>query len=161
MKICKYCKVEKSLEEFGNYKKTKDGKDYLCKVCASINQKLRRERNLEKFRIVGARSMRNRSQEKKLLDRARERAREKNLPFKISVNDIIIPEYCPIFGTELIKDLNKASPSHSPSLDRIIPHLGYIPENIWVISLRANKIKNDASLEELRLILLALEKKLK
>ena len=33
MKVCSKCQIEKSLEEFYNNKKTKDGKTYLCKSC--------------------------------------------------------------------------------------------------------------------------------
>jgi hypothetical protein len=41
---------------------------------------------------------------------------------------------------------------NSPSIDRIDPARGYIKENIWVISHRANQIKSDASHEELKLV---------
>jgi hypothetical protein len=34
-------------------------------------------------------------------------------------------------------------------VDRIIPALGYIPENIIVVSMRANAVKSDASPEEI------------
>ena len=41
---------------------------------------------------------------------------------------------------------------NSPSLDRIDSSKGYTPDNVWVISRRANIIKHDATLEELLLI---------
>lgn len=44
----------------------------------------------------------------------------------------------------------------SPTLDRIVPDKGYVRENVWVISGRANRIKNDATIEELELIAEAL-----
>lgn len=37
----------------------------------------------------------------------------------------------------------------SPSLDRIDNDIGYVKDNIWVISQRANQMKGDASKEEL------------
>lgn len=40
----------------------------------------------------------------------------------------------------------------SYSLDRIDSSKGYIKGNVWVISLRANRIKNDSTPDELRLI---------
>lgn len=40
----------------------------------------------------------------------------------------------------------------SPSLDKIIPSLGYVPGNVLVISWRANRIKCDATANELMLI---------
>lgn len=41
----------------------------------------------------------------------------------------------------------------SPSLDKIIPSLGYVPGNVRIISARANLLKNDATVDELRAIL--------
>lgn len=49
----------------------------------------------------------------------------------------------------------------SYSLDRIDSSRGYVKGNIWVISLRANRIKNDSTVEELRLIADKVEQKLK
>ena len=37
----------------------------------------------------------------------------------------------------------------SPTLDKTIPALGYVPGNIAVISWRANRLKNNGTLEEL------------
>jgi hypothetical protein len=40
----------------------------------------------------------------------------------------------------------------SPSLDKINPELGYVPGNVAIISYRANRIKNNGTAEEHRLI---------
>ena len=48
---------------------------------------------------------------------------------------------------------------HIPSVDRINPALGYTEDNVWVISFRANTIKQNASLIELERLLAALEAK--
>ncbi len=45
----------------------------------------------------------------------------------------------------------------SPSLDRIDSTKGYTKGNIWVISNRANTLKNDATLSELKLLVERLE----
>lgn len=79
---------------------------------------------------------------------AKVRARKKQLPFNITPKDIFIPQYCPILGIELKPD-DRGFRSSSPSLDRITPELGYVKGNIQVISLRANLLKRDASLEDL------------
>jgi len=80
---------------------------------------------------------------------AKSRARIKNLPFQITPEDIVIPEFCPLLGIPLlrVKEKNAAS---NPSLDRIVPCLGYIPSNIQVISYRANTLKRDCDLRELQ-----------
>ena len=71
----------------------------------------------------------------------------------------MIPEYCPVFGFKIEIGHSKTYPN-TPSLDRIIPDLGYVKSNIWVISHRANKIKNDASIKDLEKLLCALRIKL-
>lgn len=73
---------------------------------------------------------------------------------KISFDDnllnaeLLIPEYCPLLGTKL----EIGSGQNSPSIDRIDSSKGYTLDNIWIISRRANTIKNDATLEELELL---------
>ncbi len=44
---------------------------------------------------------------------------------------------------------SKGQGPNSPTLDRLDPALGYTPENVVVISARANQIKTDATVEEL------------
>jgi hypothetical protein len=88
---------------------------------------------------------------------AKSRARLKRLPFKITPEDIVIPEFCPLLGIPLlrVKEKNAAS---NPSLDRIIPNLGYVPSNIQVISYRANTLKRDCDLRELQTLVKNWEK---
>lgn len=88
---------------------------------------------------------------KAMLEAARHRARVDGVPCTITVSDILIPEVCPILGVPLQVGIGTAS-AFSPTLDRTIPKLGYVPGNVCVISYRANRIKNDASLEELEAV---------
>lgn len=81
-------------------------------------------------------------------ERAQRRAKDKGIPFSIATSDIIIPEKCPILGLPL----DYRTTEHVPNLDQIIIGKGYVPGNVAVISARANRIKNDATLEELELI---------
>jgi len=85
-----------------------------------------------------------------LLVRARTRASEKGLEFTITKEDIVIPDKCPLLGIDIIPKAKDRT--HSPSLDRIDSSKGYTPDNIWVVSSRANTLKNDASLQELELL---------
>jgi hypothetical protein len=77
--------------------------------------------------------------EYKLWHAARSRSKRKGMEFNIEVSDIVIPELCPYLNV----------PMDSPSLDRIDNNLGYVKGNVEVISLKANRMKNNASLKEL------------
>ena len=93
-----------------------------------------------------------------MIKNARKRAKDKKIPFDIDHDYIrsIVPSHCPVFGTPLEWSLQRAAQSitlgNSPSLDRIVPERGYVKGNVWIISHRANTIKNDASHEELKLV---------
>ena len=89
--------------------------------------------------------------EYKMLARAKSRAKKNNLPFNLELDDIAIPERCPLLGIKIESNNFRNSPNN-PSLDKIIPEKGYIKGNVWVISNRANTLKNDASLQELELL---------
>lgn len=78
---------------------------------------------------------------------ARKRSSATGLIFSIDVEDINIPEYCPILGIKIEINGEKI---YSPSLDRIDPKKGYEKDNIQVISWRANWLKGNASLEEIK-----------
>ena len=84
--------------------------------------------------------------EKYMLQRARVRAKDKGLSFNLTLEDIIIPAHCPILGIELTPGDYKAQ----PHLDRIIPSLGYVKGNVRVISGQANRIKTNATPEEIQ-----------
>lgn len=86
--------------------------------------------------------------EKYLTNVARKRARSQRLPFTIEWTDIVVPEFCPVFPwIKLARAHGRAEPS-SPSLDRIIPALGYVPGNVRVISFRANELRRDGNARE-------------
>lgn len=85
---------------------------------------------------------------KNLLKWSKNRAKKKGIAFNLDVEDIVIPDRCPVLGLPLI--LAKDRPTGcSPSLDRIDPAKGYTKGNIQVVSYRANRLKADASLLEL------------
>ena len=84
---------------------------------------------------------------------AKHRSVKKNLYFDIVQDDIEIPTSCPILGIPLHSYPGKrgGGPA-SPTIDRIDPRKGYTRDNIHVISKRANQLKNDATVEELKKI---------
>lgn len=91
---------------------------------------------------------------------AKRRAKDLGIPFDITYKDIEIPEVCPILKISMVRGVGKSS-EFSPSLDRIIPELGYVKGNIAVISSRANRLKNDSSIEELEALLDYMRSKLR
>lgn len=68
----------------------------------------------------------------------------------------MIPEFCPILGIKMSYG-PFAERDSSPSLDKIIPELGYVKGNIAVICFRANRFKSDGTLDELRAIVKYME----
>lgn len=93
-----------------------------------------------------------------MLISARERAKKKGLEFSIDLEDILIPEVCPLLKIPIFHNKGNGGPSHnSPTIDRIDPTKGYVRGNVWVISFRANRIKNDSTLEELKFMVAGLE----
>jgi hypothetical protein len=95
----------------------------------------------------------HKSEEWRLFDRARQRAKKKGVHFDLDVHDIKIPERCPVLGIKLYRNKNGMPADHSPSLDRVLGQVGYTRDNIRVISNKANRIKNDATVEELEAVL--------
>lgn len=118
-----------------------------------------RKRYQDKHEIILLQSARRRERfpEKTLLALAKARAKRKGIPFDITVDDIHIPDNCPLLGVPMFRSIGSIG-RNSPTIDRIIPELGYTKGNIWVISSRANLIKNDSTLEELELLVLNLRK---
>lgn len=71
---------------------------------------------------------------------------------------------CPVLGLPLVyerytgKGYSVKNPNRA-SLDRIDSSKGYVEGNVWILSWRANKLKQDATLDELEKLVLALRKK--
>jgi hypothetical protein len=93
--------------------------------------------------------------ENQMFAAAKCRAKRLNLSFDIEISDICIPAICPLLNIPLISGINKklGNSPNSPSLDRKTPSLGYVKGNIWVLSRRANLLKNDATIEEMECLL--------
>ena len=109
-----------------------------------------RQLNAKKRRDIGKASCQAHP-EAYLIATARNRAKKKGIVFSISVEDVVIPEFCPWLGFRLSKT-RTGKRGTSPSIDRIDNSKGYIKGNIEIISSRANAIKSDCSLDELILL---------
>lgn len=94
-----------------------------------------------------------------LLYTAKRRAKMKGIEFSIGILDLEKVSHCPLLGIELSFSNKRGARDSSPSIDRLDPSKGYVPGNVWIVSTRANAIKNDASIKELELICENLKKK--
>jgi hypothetical protein len=85
----------------------------------------------------------------------RQAAKRKNIPFTILFDEIDKPVYCPVLGIELNYGWSGEDrrDDFKATFDKVIPKLGYIPGNVFVISWRANKLKSDMTLDELQKIM--------
>jgi len=83
------------------------------------------------------------------LHTAKFNAQKRALSFNLNRGDIEWVTHCPILGIELEYNSYESSNDNSPSIDRINPLIGYEKDNVWVISNKANRMKNDASKEDL------------
>jgi len=136
-KDCTKCTMQKVGFAYGEKRRsnptTKTQKDY-----DKASRQRRFEKNPFEFRL------------KRTLCSCKVRAKKANVPFSITLQDLIdmfpADNLCPVlkvpfvWGTKDNKDL-------SPSLDRMIPELGYVKGNIKFISYKANRIKNDSTVE--------------
>lgn len=125
---CMKCKTMKPISEFHKHAKCKGGYNSVCKECRKPLSSAQYQKTSKQYRLWCS---------------ARARANTKGREFNIEVSDVVIPKVCPVLGI----------PMKSPSIDRIDSAKGYVKGNIRVISNRANTLKNNATVEELRLIL--------
>lgn len=86
---------------------------------------------------------------KKVLAQVKSGAKTRGIPFALTEADLVAvwTETCPVFGFPI--HANERRSDNSLSVDRIDNSAGYVPGNICVMSWRANKVKSDASAEEL------------
>ena len=142
LRLCSYCKAAKPTSEF--HKKVDKRNDWsgLSSVCRACLTDYRKSKD-PYFNLKAALRLRKGD------------ANKKGIPFNITLDDLLpIPDACPIFGIPLGVGLPGGS-DYSVSIDRIIPSLGYVKGNVILISLKANRIKNDASPEELRKVFIS------
>lgn len=125
-----------------------------CVECHQILQTKKRENDREEYNdyfrkrytTEGRRTSYRKYMEAELLNKAKHRASKKNLEFNLTIEDIVIPEKCPVFGENIVRDVNNPM---SPSLDRVDNTKGYIKGNVKIISKKANIMKGNLTLSDL------------
>jgi hypothetical protein len=137
--ICRGCEVDKLNSEFTERKDRSGRLRPYCKVCSN--------------EVVRARyaAYKRTSPFKHKCARISFSARSKKLPFDLT------PEYlesiwtgkCPVLGCPITLEGERNLDSVA-ELDKFIPEKGYIKGNVSFISRRANRLKSDASIDEIR-----------
>ena len=126
---CMKCEEMKPVAEFHKHKACRGGVNSVCKGCR---------------RPLSAENYTRHTPQYKLWYRAKRRAKERGQAFGIALEDVVVPDMCPVF----LVPFEENTP-YSASLDRIDSSQGYIKGNVQVISTRANILKNNVTLEAL------------
>ena len=138
-KICNECKESLNLNKFSLIEKWNANSDTrdTCKQCSA---KIKRSEKLNRDWKIDAAKL--------LYKNIKSRCKRIGREFSIDLEDIIIPEKCPVFGFQLKRE-DKKTWMCAPSVDRIDSSKGYVKGNVTVVSRRANILKRDATVEEL------------
>lgn len=159
-KCCNACKQFLPFSYFSKNSSMGDKLSTHCKECDKVRQdKSKRKTNPQRLAYARKYQLEKRQDFKyrlqMLINASKQRAKLKNIEHEITVEDLIalypLDGKCPVLGVEL--EFGSAGfRENSPSIDKINPNKGYTKDNIQVISWRANRIKGDATLEELELL---------
>lgn len=174
-KICRDCGRELPLSMF-----YKSGTGYRpeCKECKLKADSERRCRDIEASRAKErAWYHKNRDKEITSMQRYRKNLKETNyfkyfimnkkktmmragIPWDLDENYLreLFTGVCPVFGCAI--HAGGAKDDYKAELDRLIPSKGYVRGNVRWISSRANRLKSDASIGELKKILKYMEEQI-
>lgn len=158
-KKCLKCNELKSFKEFYKDNSKEDLLTIWCKSCHKILRDSNREKNrlyMENLRKIDKDRINSQKRDfykkldprKKMFYQAKNRSGRKGIEFNIKIEDIIIPDKCPLLEIDFVNGI-KNDYEFTYSLDRKDPKKGYIKDNIWVITKLANSMKNSASKEDL------------
>ena len=138
-KVCDNCEQSLNLSKFSLIEKWNINSDTknTCKKCSI---KIKQTEKLNRDWKVDAAKL--------LYSNIKSRCKRIGREFSIELEDILIPEKCPVFGFDLKRE-DRQTWMCAPSVDRIDSSKGYIKGNVTVVSRRANIIKRDATIEEL------------
>jgi hypothetical protein len=161
-KSCSKCNVIKDVTQFYRNTDSKDGLRSWCKSCCHQQTKKYRTEHpdiVKQQDTLHSRQYRARQmvenpklcKARDMIYNARRRAREKNIEFSITLDNLPwqTQDYCRAFPWVKLIWNNPKWQDDSPSLDRIDNSRGYVPGNVEIISLRANKKKSDSTFEEI------------
>ena len=157
-RLCKYCNIIKNYKDYREAKPLKKGPskgmiigwtDKVGKKRFNKCKSCERDRAEKNYKINPIPQM---------LSNSKIRAKEKRVPHTITTSDLkkIWPKdnRCPVLKSPFDMGLKFGrNRSLAPSLDKIIPKKGYVPGNIVIVSDIVNRVKSDATLDDMKKIL--------
>lgn len=161
-KYCPHCQKTLPVSAFHKDAKKKDGLRSWCRDCVSWKFK-RQFMGSEAYSRRLRRYYDNRKAQSAInpkpqwvtyaLSNAKRRSKEIGVEFSLKREDIerVFPDVCPLLGVPFSYATGTTTAS-SPSLDRKDPSKGYTPDNVWVISAKANRIKSNATTAEIAMV---------
>lgn len=162
---CNCCQEIKNSEDFAKNPRYVGGLHIWCKKCSNFtrvqkNYHIQSNKNKKEKMLLDPEYRKKINEQKRansrlnfkqsMLSNAKRRALKKNLDFNLTLEDIVVPDLCPILKIPFIIG-TKGNYEHTPSLDRINNKLGYTRDNVQIITKKANSMKNSATSEELLL----------
>lgn len=175
-KICSKCDKELPESEFYPHRRA-------CKACESLRKKEWHKKNSERLSAkYKEKYYKNKEAVAEYGRQYRKERREnhwfehfscnkskdckmRGIPYELDAEYLasIWVDTCPVFGIYLI-DGSKIKGCYRPDnlaeLDRLVPSKGYVKGNVRWISRRANRIKSDASIDEIKKILKYMEEQI-
>ena len=136
VRMCRTCGVRYPLDSYPIHGPSKKGRNTQCAFCIA--------RYAKKY---------NKDPRRRMLISSKCRTYSKDIEHTIKLKDIDLPKTCKYLGVEI--DYRQASERgtrracNGPSIDRIDNSKGYIPGNIQTISDLANRMKQEATIDQL------------
>ena len=142
--VCPSCKQLLAQNKFSYIVKNdpSQGIRPLCKSCSAKRAEVEKERRKNNWKYKPSLHM---------LNNSKQRAKARGIEHTLLLEDIIIPDICPVLGIYL-ETGDRKNHYNAPSIDRVDNTKGYTKDNIMVISARANLLKKDATIDELIMI---------
>jgi len=88
----------------------------------------------------------------RMWSRIKARAKRDNIAFDLThgdISDLTIPITCPVLDIPLRQERGRQT-DNSVSIDRIDSNQGYTPDNVVIVSWRVNRLKSNATLDEMK-----------
>lgn len=113
-----------------------------------------RDEELDRIDLRGLLEYAIRTKLARTLSNTKSVCEKQGVPYDVTVDDLApFPLTCPVLGVPINWMNTGATANDSPSIDRMIPELGYTKGNVRVISQKANRLKGNASVDELEALL--------